>query len=225
MRALLIIKDTTLSRSLMEVFPKKNHHCQWVRQDVLFEKDVYNYPSDIWVVDWDLDNSYGKRLLEAWRKLLQKPAVLVLTANDKQQDKNHLLRDMQAEYLAAPFNALSILEHVQALELRLKQKHQTETLHYGNYAFEPDSNCVYYKDEIIFLTPLESRLLARLLRSNGQMVSTTQLSQVMYGSTASNNNSVTVYVCRLREKLKELEIKTIYGGGYTVAPCKPIPGS
>ena len=78
-------------------------------------------------------------------------------------------------------------------------------------------------DEEIFLTSLEWRILITLLNSRGNIVTRDRLLNLVYDISGNfiNDNSLTVYIKRLREKLEDdvnnpKIIKTIKGIGYRI---------
>lgn len=76
--------------------------------------------------------------------------------------------------------------------------------------------------EILTLTPIEFEILWYLCNRRGEVVSSEELFETVWGEKYfDNNNTVMTHIARLREKMKESArrpkyIKTIWGVGYTI---------
>ena len=82
---------------------------------------------------------------------------------------------------------------------------------------------VYKKDMEVLLTALEYRLLLIFAKHKGQVLSRSQLLEQIWDVAGDfvNDNTLTVYIKRLREKLEDHPqqpkiIKTVRGIGYKV---------
>ena len=86
-----------------------------------------------------------------------------------------------------------------------------------------DNKCIQKGNKEIILTSLEWKILATLLNARGNIVTRDKLLNLVYDISGNfiNDNSLTVYIKRLREKLEDdinnpKIIKTIKGIGYKV---------
>ena len=80
---------------------------------------------------------------------------------------------------------------------------------------------VYKDQQEVLLTALEYRLLLTLILNRGQVMSRNQLLESIWDVSGDfvNDNTLTVYMKRLREKLEDVPaspklIKTVRGIGY-----------
>ena len=82
---------------------------------------------------------------------------------------------------------------------------------------------VYKNGKDVFLTALEYRLLLNLVNNEGTVLSRSQLLEGIWDVSGDfvNDNTLTVYIKRLREKIEDdpqnpTIIKTVRGLGYRV---------
>ena len=102
------------------------------------------------------------------------------------------------------------------------QNHQTEKstcIRIGQAEINPDEGKVSVNGKIVELTALEYRLLLIFAKNKGILLSRSQILDKIwdYDGNFVEDNTLTVYVKRLREKLGEaVKIETVRGIGYRV---------
>lgn len=89
---------------------------------------------------------------------------------------------------------------------------------FGSHRFNIDSFRLYNNDTLVDCTPAELRLLREFIRNKGIVITRNQLLQRLYDTenTYIDDNTLSVYIKRLRDKLGEdaEHIKTVKGIGY-----------
>jgi two-component system response regulator VanR len=156
----------------------------------------------------------------------------MLTAKIDDIDKITGLTIGADDYITKPFNPLEVLARVKT-QLRRYRKYngqnqlpaeQIETVEYdirGLVINKATHTCTLYAEELT-LTPIEFSILWHLCEHQGQVVSSEQLFEEVWGEKfLNNNNTVMAHIGRLREKLHEPArkpkfIKTVWGVGYKV---------
>ena len=83
-------------------------------------------------------------------------------------------------------------------------------------SIDPLAAKVYRDGQELSLTAMEYRLLLTLAREKGRVLSRSQLLEGLWdiGGEYVNDNTLTVYIKRLREKLGQDQIRTVRGLGY-----------
>lgn len=91
----------------------------------------------------------------------------------------------------------------------------------GVLSLVPDSYEAYIEENSLNLTTKEFEILLLFAKNPGQVFSKSQIYEQVWGyQGVCDDNSVTVYINRIREKLKNRGcnyIKTIWGAGYKLA--------
>jgi len=173
---------------------------------------------DVLVIDIGLPDADGRDLSQALRARGIQTPVLFLTARDAVVD---LIAGFDAggdDYLTKPFAFGELVARLQAL---LRRGGGDEALQAAGLRLDPVSHSVSDGETTLPLTPTEFRLLARLLARPGEAVRRRDLVRAgwPYGAVV-HENTLDVYVARLRRKFKQLtqrpEITTVHGVGYRI---------
>ena len=103
--------------------------------------------------------------------------------------------------------------------LRRYEKEESNKLQAGNVIIDLDASRVYVGQEEIVFTALEYKILVLLFSNMGKTVTRENILDKIWDVAGNfvNDNTLTVYVKRIRAKLGENDvIKTIKGIGYRV---------
>lgn len=177
---------------------------------------------DLCLFDLSLPDGSGYELCELVKKQGDKP-VIFLTALDDEVNVVMGL-DMGADdYITKPFRIRELLSRIRSV-LRRYQKQPAQTnvwLEIGDIRIHTLEGKVYKHGEEVVLTALEYRLLLIFANHVGQVLTRAQLLDRIWDVAGDfvNDNTLTVYIKRLREKLEDDPqrpeiIKTIRGMGY-----------
>ncbi len=128
------------------------------------------------------------------------------------------------DYITKPFRIRELLSRIKSVLRRYqKQPKSTSFVEIEDIRIHLLEGKVYKNGEEIILTALEYRLLLIFANHIGQVLSRNQLLEQIWDVAGDfvNDNTLTVYIKRLREKLEDEPqkpkiIKTIRGLGYKV---------
>lgn len=179
---------------------------------------LLNAQPDLVLLDISLQSGTGYGVCrEAKRRGLP---VIFLTASG---DENSVVEglDMGADdYIAKPFRPRELLSRIKSV-LRRAGRDSSMTL--GRVSVDLDSGTVRRDGVPVALSSLEYRLLTTLLNNRGRLLPRQKLLEDIWdaGGDFVNDNTLTVYIKRLREKLEDdpqnpTLIKTVRGLGYRV---------
>ncbi|MFO1442107.1 response regulator transcription factor [Bacillus sp. Bva_UNVM-123] len=180
---------------------------------------------DLCLFDLSLPDGSGYDLCRLVKQQSDKP-VIFLTALDDEVNVVMGL-DMGADdYITKPFRIRELFSRIKSVLRRYhKQSHtQTKTMiEIENIRINPLEGKVYKNGEEVLVTALEYRLLLIFANHIGQVLTRNQLLERIWDVAGDfvNDNTLTVYIKRLREKLEENPqqptiIKTVRGMGYKV---------
>ena len=155
--------------------------------------------------------------------------ILMLTARVEDMDKIMGLTLGADDYLTKPFNPLELVARVKTQLRRYTRYNQggqpggevQEHDFRGLQISRATHKCVLFGEELP-LTPLEFSILWHLCQHRGQVVSSEELFESVWGEKyMDSNNTVMSHIARLREKMHEPSrkpkfIKTVWGVGYTI---------
>lgn len=217
MQILLVEDDAAIVRTLSEFLRSEGFSVDRAAEESDAIERLSLMP-DLLLVDISLRRGTGYGVCRAAKE--KGFPVIFLTASG---DENSVVKglDMGADdYIAKPFRPRELLSRIKSV-LRRAGKSQSMTI--GSVRVDFESGIVYKNDAQVQLSALEYRLLVLLLNNRGKLLTRTRLLDEIWdaGGDFVNDNTLTVYIKRLREKLDDdpqspTLIKTVRGLGYRV---------
>ncbi|MDQ0253567.1 DNA-binding response OmpR family regulator [Evansella vedderi] len=178
---------------------------------------------DLCLFDISLPDGNGYELCKLVKKQRDIP-VIFLTAMEEEVNVVMGL-DMGADdYITKPFRIRELLSRIKSVLRRYNKQTQTKsTIELENILINTLEGKVYKNGKEILVTTLEYRLLLIFANHIGQVLTRNQLLERIWDVAGDfvNDNTLTVYIKRLREKLEDNPqqpriIKTVRGLGYKV---------
>ena len=169
---------------------------------------------DCVLLDLMLPGMTGEEVLEQIRQEQKKEMpVLILSAKVSVQDKVKLLRLGADDYITKPFNIKEVILRINNL---LKRAYDNPSkIQIDGYDIDLEKRRVFYNNNEIILTTKEYDLLVYFLNNKGLAISREQvLSKVWDENYFGSDRVVDDTLRRLRKKMPEINIRTIYGFGY-----------
>ena len=169
------------------------------------------------ILDVMLPDGNGFELCKCIKQKIETP-VIFLTAKDEEQDVVKGFELGADDYVIKPFRIRELISRINNI-LKRYEKESTNTLRTGNILIDLDASRVYVNDKEIIFTALEYKILVLLFSNMGRTVTRENILDKIWNVAGNfvNDNTLTVYVKRIRAKLGENDvIKTIKGIGYRV---------
>ena len=157
------------------------------------------------VLDLGLPDGDGQTLLTNMRRSHSTP-VIVISARQEDGQKIHLLDAGADDYLVKPFSVGELLARMRVALRHRGQTVRAAVTRYAHQGLEIDlpTYSVLLHGEPQHLTPTEFKLLARLVRSAGQVVTHRQLLADVWGPEfTEHSHYLRLYMGQLRAKLEE----------------------
>jgi two-component system, OmpR family, response regulator len=144
--------------------------------------------------------------------------VLFLTARDALVDRLGGFGAGGDDYVTKPFDLEELVARLRALLRRAGVDGATEV---EGLRLDPADHAASLEGKSVSLTPTEFRLLATLAAEAGRVVRRVELLRAAWPHGAIvHDNTLDVYIARLRRKLRTLrdppEIVTVHGVGYKI---------
>ena len=141
--------------------------------------------------------------------------IIMLTAREEETDKVLGLELGADDYVTKPFSLAVLRARVNNL-LRRGAVPRGEVVELPPFSFDFAGMAFSRNGAAIELSKTEQRLLRLLVDHRGQTLTREQLlDRVWDGGEFVDENALSVAVRRLRTKLGDAPIKTVYGLGYT----------
>ena len=145
--------------------------------------------------------------------------VIFLTASDDEHSVVMGLDIGADDYITKPFRPRELISRIRSVLRRAGGRQPVVRL--GSLAVDTDKASVSRDGEEVYLSALEYRLLLVFLNNRGQILSRNRLLEEIWDCAGDfvNDNTLTVYIKRLREKIEEdpqapRYIRTVRGLGY-----------
>ena len=170
------------------------------------------------LVDISLPDGSGFAVCTEIRQTQDMPVIFLTASGDEASVVTGL--NMGADdYVTKPFRPRELIARIQAA-LR-KNAHAPSVFEIGNLRVDTTAGIVKKGGREVFLSALEYRLLLVFLGSRGGILTRDRLLDELWDAAGEfvNNNTLTVYIKRLREKIEEDPavpriILTVRGIGY-----------
>lgn len=168
---------------------------------------------DLVILDVNLPDGSGLDLCRMIRESSHVP-IIFLTANDLEIDIVTGLESGADDYITKPFSLAVLRARVNAVTRRRMSDGNFVAV--GNYSFDFDHMKFLDGDMPVELSKTEQRLLKLFVQNMGQTLSRELLLQRIWSDGAEfvEENALSVTVKRLRQKLPDAPIRTVYGIGY-----------
>lgn len=215
MNVLLIEDNESIVSGLkysLEQEKYKVFSCTNVADTIKFLEE--NKQVDIAIIDISLPDGNGFDLYQNHIKEKNIPSIF-LTARDSEDDVVKGLELGVEDYMTKPFSTRELLARIK----RNIMKHKNESvITIEGVSFDFDKMEVSKDGKVIPLTRLELKILHLLFSNLGKVVRRDYIIEKIWEWTSNdvNDNTVTVYMKRIREKIGVDIIITIKGIGYRI---------
>lgn len=182
-------------------------------------KDALNYigkKANLWILDIMLsDDITGYDIIKEIRANDKNVPVIFTSARDQDIDKIIGLEMGSDDYIAKPYSTKELILRVNKLIERVYSDKTKQELTYENYIIDLNKIIVKDEKEEIKLTTLEFDLLLLFLTNKNKTFSRDEILKNIWGDDYfGSDRAVDDLVRRLRKKMKNLNVSTIYGYGY-----------
>lgn len=219
--ALLVEDDKTIVMGLEYTLRQEGYDVIVCYNAAQAEKAVNASHFDIAILDLSLPDGSGYDICRRIKAHSDTPVVFLTACDDEVNVVMGL--DMGADdYITKPFRIRELLSRLRTVLRRAEKTEDTkDELHIGDIVINTRQARVWKNSTEVLLTALEYRLLLTLAVHPGQVLSRTQLLEGIWDIAGDfvNDNTLTVYVKRLREKIEDDPqspklIQTVRGLGY-----------
>ena len=183
-------------------------------------KNILNQETiDLLLLDVTLPDGNGFELCKYIKQKLDVP-VIFLTAQDEETSVVIGLDLGADDYIVKPFRTRELISRINSVLRRYdKSVEMSNIIQYKNIKIDTNSAKVYKNNQEIIFTSLEYRILLMLFSNQNKLITREQLLDKIWDIAGNfvNDNTLTVYIKRIREKLDDDSIiKTVRGLGYII---------
>ena len=213
--SILIVEDDRPIRNLI-VTTLKTHEYKYLTaengREAILEASSHN--PDIILLDLGLPDMEGVDVIKKIRTWSNMP-IIVISARSEDSDKIEALDAGADDYITKPFSLAVLRARVNA-QLRRSVPVKQERIELNGFILDFTRMEFSKEGTIIDLSKTEQRLLRLLVENRGRTLPRELLLEKVWdGGEFVDENALSVAVRRLRGKLGNAPIRTVYGVGYT----------
>ena len=211
MKILLVEDDTALRGALEELLCREGYDVVKA-SNVRSAREGLDAAADLVILDVGLPDGDGVELCRSWRTEGVQTPILFLTAKDEEMDVVRGLDSGGNDYVTKPFRMQELLSRIRAL---LRRHQRDTTITRSGITLDTAKLQATRDGEVLLLTVTEYKILAKLI-SCRSIITRAVLLEALWDldSRFVDDNTLSVHVSRLREKIGGSHIKTIRGVGY-----------
>ena len=214
MKILLVEDNKSIIKGLEYAFAQNGYSCEYcLSLDEAVRKAPFNY--DAAVLDIMLPDGNGFDLFKKIRRYSDLP-VIFLTAVDDEDSVVNGLELGADDYITKPFSTRELIARIKRVANKNSKKN---IITVSGITLDLDKSAVFENGKQLELTALEYKLLSLLMQNAGKVVTRELILEKIWDVSGNfvNDNTLTVYIKRIRKKLDADIIKTVKGMGYQVA--------
>lgn len=214
MKILLVDDNEILAKGLIYSLEQKKYQVIHTLNVENTLKILKTEKIDLAILDVSLPDGNG---FDLYRDNIKEKNIssIFLTAKDEEDNIVKGLELGAEDYITKPFSIKELMARINRIILRNKKN---TIIQVQNIKFDMDKMVVYRDNENVELTNLELKILNLLFLNLNKVVKRSEIIDKIWEWTGNdvNDNTVTVYLKRIREKIKTDIIITIKGIGYRI---------
>ena len=174
---------------------------------------------DLWILDIMLDDDVnGYDIIKAIRQKNSVVPIIFTSARDQDLDRILGLELGSDDYITKPFSPKELVLRVNNIIKRVYTTSLKNEISYQEYRIDTKKRVVKHKEKEIQMTTLEFDLLLLFIKNIDKSFSREEILNLVWGNDYFGTDRVVDdLVRRLRKKMPELNINTIYGYGYRLS--------
>lgn len=209
---ILLIEDNEMIIKALKYLLESHEFIVDVATTIKEAKESITSKYDLIILDVMLPDGNG---LDFFKNYVSIPA-LVLSAKDEEEDVVKAIDLGVQDYIIKPYRSMELLSRINNI---IKRNKKNTIKEFQNIKFDMDAYKIFIDDKEVILTALELKILFLMLENSGCLVTREMIIDKIWDASGKfvNDNTLSVYIKRIREKLKNDDlIKTIKGIGYRI---------
>ena len=219
MQKILIVEDDEKLRNEVEIFFNNNgYNAESLKKFDNTIEDIININPDLILLDINLPGADGEYVCKEIRKNSNVP-IIIVTSRDNELDELLCINYGADHYITKPFNIQILLAKTNSLLRRSNMEKVQDKIYTKDFIINLSNSTIIKNDKVIELTKNELKILKYLTEKRNQIVSREEIMDYLWESESFiDDNTLTVNITRLRNKLEELKLKELLetrrGQGY-----------
>ncbi|MFT5114134.1 MAG: DNA-binding response OmpR family regulator [Parasphingorhabdus sp.] len=228
MRIALLEDDPAQAEVLIHWLENAEHSCHHFNSGEYFLDTIYRESYDLILLDWQLPDISGDKVLSHLRKNIDWPIpVIFITNRDREEDIVFALKTGADDYMSKPVKREELLARIDALARRSSLVNESrDTLTFAPYTINIKNRSIFLETEEIFLSKKEFELASFLFKNSDKLVSRRHLLEAVWGTRSDlATRTIDTHISKIRRKLNispenGWRINAVYQHGYRLEQLK-----
>ncbi len=216
---ILIVEDDEKLRNELEIFLNNNgYEVEKITQFKNTINDILSISPELLLLDINLPGADGEYICKKIREQSDLP-IIIVTSRDNEVDELLSINYGADHYITKPFNIQILLAKIESVLRRSNLRNNQEIIECSQFKLNLSKNTIIKSNKEIELTRNEFKILKYLVGNRDKIVSREDIMNNLWESESFiDDNTLTVNITRLRNKLNELGLKELLetkrGQGY-----------
>lgn len=220
MQKILIVEDDEkLSKELEKFLSQNGYEISRITSFENIINDILNSKCNMVLLDIDLPGNNGEYICKEVRKISEVPIVMI-TSVDSELDQLISLNYGADDYITKPFNIQILLAKIATILKRTNSNNKDQSkIDCKDFILNLSKSTIEKEEKEIELTKNEFKIIYYLVQNRGKIVPREEIMSYLWDSEMFvDDNTLTVNITRIRNKLEEINLKDILetrrGQGY-----------
>ena len=220
MQKILIVEDDKkLSKELEKFLSQNGYEISRITSFENIINDILNSKCNMVLLDINLPGNNGEYICKEVRKISEVPIVMI-TSVDSELDQLISLNYGADDYITKPFNIQILLAKIATILKRTNSNNKDQSkIDYKDFILNLSKSTIEKEEKEIELTKNEFKIIYYLVQNRGKIVPREEIMSYLWDSEMFvDDNTLTVNITRIRNKLEEINLKDILetrrGQGY-----------
>lgn len=218
-KIIIVEDDKEIREELKILLENSGHQVKLVTEFENVAQKIIDEQAHLVLLDINLPNKSGYEICSKIRTKSNIPIIFVTSRNNSMDELKGIMLGGD-DYIEKPYNVPILLARIQNLLNRTYQKENKESkIEYNGLVLDILKSTIKYQEKEIELTKTEIKTLYYLLQHKDIIVPRADIINYLWDNEVyADDNSLSVIITRIREKIKELGIdnfiETKRGQGY-----------
>lgn len=200
-KIMIVEDDLVIKKELKELLEKSNYEVILLEEFANGLEKILQAKPDLLLLDINIPFLNGEALLQNLRKESNVPVIMVTSKNNETDEALSIAYGAD-DYITKPYNPNILLLRINAVLKRTKNYNYELT--YKDLKFDSQKGIIIKDNKEIILTKNEMIIFSYLIAHQEKIVTRDELITLLWDNTEFvNDNTLTVNISRLRNKLKE----------------------
>ena len=220
MQKILIVEDDKkLSKELEKFLSQNGYEISRITSFENISNDILNSKCNMVLLDINLPGNNGEYICKEVRKISEVPIVMI-TSVDSELDQLISLNYGADDYITKPFNIQILLAKIATILKRTNSNNKDQSkIDCKDFILNLSKSTIEKEEKEIELTKNEFKIIYYLVQNRGKIVPREEIMSYLWDSEMFvDDNTLTVNITRIRNKLEEINLKDILetrrGQGY-----------